>query len=39
MKNGTIVIGKGYFERVEASPGDAFEVIIENKKITLKPVK
>lgn len=39
MKNGNIVIGKGYFERVGAEAGDAFEVVVENKKITLKPTK
>ena len=39
MTNGTIVVGKSYFSKLDAKSGDAYEVTTSNKKIVLKPVK
>lgn len=39
MKNGNVTIGKAYFEKAGASKGDAYEVIVGEKQIILKPAK
>lgn len=39
MTNGNVTIGKAYFEKSGAVTGDAYDIIIGDKQIILKPAK
>ena len=39
MPNHNCVLGKSYFEEAKAGPGSSYEIIVESKMITLKPIK
>lgn len=39
MTNGNVTVGKAYFEKAGAKTGDAFDVIVGDKQIILKPIK
>lgn len=39
MPNGNVTVGSAYFNKAGAEPGDAFDIIIGEKQIILKPIK
>lgn len=39
MTNGNVTIGKAYFSKANAKTGDAYDIVVGEKQIILRPIK